>query len=99
MSILFTQFLLPDGHTREMWIRRPRAVELLARQLRDAGHRFEIETLTTGEISMTVEADGEDGAEIVRSHQICANGPPVLKSVDTMMAEAYLNWQSGKAAY
>ena len=99
MSIAFTQFLMPDGRKRQMNIDRPPEIELLALELSDAGHRFEIEMLTTGEVSMTVEADGEDGAEIVRSHKVCPNGPPVTESVDEMMTEAHANWQSGQAAY
>ncbi len=98
MSISFTQFLMPDGRKRQTSIDRPPAIELLALSLSDAGHRFEIEMLTTGEVSMTVEADGEDGEDIVRSHKICANGPAVLEKIDAMVTEAHANWKAGQAA-
>ena len=94
--IEFTQFLMPDGRQRKVKIDRPEETERLATELHDAGHRFEIEMLTTGAISMTVEIDGENGEEIVRSHQICDNGPAVPASIDTMMREAYADWQSIK---
>jgi len=93
--IQFTQFLMPDGRQKKVEIERPEETEQLATELHEAGHRFEIEMLTTGEISMTVETDGKNGEEIVRSHQICNNGPAVPESVDTMMREAYADWQSG----
>jgi hypothetical protein len=76
MSILFTQYFLPDGHTKPNSIDMPEDVEEKARKLIEKGCHFDVETLTTGMISMTCEKDDE-----VLSISICENGPPVLNSV------------------
>ena len=84
---------------KRVTIDRPEETEKLATELSEAGHRFEIETLGTGKISMTTEISDENGEEIVRSHRICDNGPAVLESVDYMIREAYEDWQrAGRTA-
>ncbi len=88
MEIAFTQFLMPDGRKRPMIIDRPDDIGEKARQLAVSGCRFEIEMLTTGQISMTVERDRSDGEVDVLACEICSNGPPVLIAVDKLISEA-----------
>lgn len=92
MSIEFTQFLLPDGRQKKIKIDRPKAIEDLATELDDAGHRFEIEVLMNGVISMTVEIEGPDGEEITRAHELVENGPKVPKRIDKLIQDAYTDW-------
>ena len=88
MDIPFTQFLMPNGTKRKVIITRPNDIAVKAQRLLDAGCRLEIEMLQTGEISMTVERDGE---EQVLAHEICNNGPEVPIAVDKLISEAVLD--------
>lgn len=76
MSIPFTQYLLPDGRKQRIEIDMPNDVEEKAMRLLKDGCYFDIEVLTTGEISMTC-MKGDDLISMV----ICANGPAVIDSV------------------
>lgn len=86
MTIPFTQFLMPDGRQKEVSIDRPEAIGTLARGLIDHGCVFEIEMLSTGEISMEV-MHGENSI----AAEICLNGPEVPKAVDRLVEQAILN--------
>lgn len=97
MAIPFTQFLMPDARRRQVEIDRPPEIESLALALQDAGHRFEIEMLTTGEVSMTIEVE-VNGEDVTRSHQLCDNGPDVLARIDAMVREAHAGWQAAASA-
>lgn len=97
MSIEFTQFLLPNGEQDKINITRPKEIEDMATELKDAGHRFEIEMLTDySTISMTIEIDmlGED---ITRAHELVANGPGVPIAIDKLINQAYKEWQEVEA--
>jgi len=83
MTIPFTQYLRPDGRKRPMEVDRPSAVEAVAWNIIALGGRFEIEVLTTGEISMTVAFEEEDIAI-----EVCENGPPIMKAVDRLVFDA-----------
>lgn len=83
MSIPFTQYLRPTGQPKAVEVDRPDAIERKARDLIAAGCVFEIEVLTTGEVSMTCER-GDD----VLAIRVCQNGPPVLVNVDAIVEEA-----------
>lgn len=85
MSIPFTQFLRPHGEQRAIEIERPKPIEDAAKMLLASGCHFDIEELTTGQISMTCEHDTQEGA---LAHEICANGPPVLDAVDRLVRKA-----------
>lgn len=87
-DVTFTQYLRPDGRTRATWIERSAETAAAASALRAAGCRFDIEELQTGEVSMTVERDDEDGETAVLAHEVCANGPAVLDAVDRLVAAA-----------
>jgi hypothetical protein len=88
MSIPFTQFLMPNGRQTPVEIDRPPEIEALAKRLLDAGCHFEIEMLTTGEVSMEVVWSQQE--EPVAS-ALCPNGPEVPVSVDQMIREAVKN--------
>ena len=86
MSIAFTQFLRPHGHTKRVTIDRPEDIEGKALDLRNDGLSFEIEELSTGEISMTIEDHEKEETVCLR---VCANGPDVPVNVDEMVNEAF----------
>lgn len=89
MSIPFTQFLMPDGRTRGVTIDRPAEIEAQAQKIIAAGHRFEIEMLTTGEVSMEIVRDITDpDIDDSIAMEICPNGPEVPTCVDKMIYEA-----------
>lgn len=81
-EIPFTQYLLPDGRKRETGIDRPDEVAAKAQRIIDAGHRFEAEVLTTGDVSLTIHniADEEDVAI-----KVVPNGPGVGEAVDELV--------------
>ena len=86
MSIPFTQFLMPNGRKNLVTIDRPDKVEKQAEALIAANLSLEIEMLTTGEISMTVEDHSEENTVAIR---VCHNGPDVPINVDDMIDEAW----------
>jgi hypothetical protein len=87
--IPFTQFLRPDGRRREVTIVRQPAIVEKAQKLIEAGCRFKIEELTTGQVSMTVERDDKDGETEVLAQKIVMNGPKVPPAVDEMVGDAF----------
>lgn len=88
LDIPFTQFLRPDGRTREAAIERSPEIVEQARALLAHGCRFEIEELMDRTVSMTVErGENEDDGPI--AIQLCPNGPDVPPTVDTLIREAY----------
>lgn len=89
MPIPFTQFKRPDGRKVPVTIERPPEVEALAKSIMQAGCRFEIEVLMTGQISMEIVRDVPD-PDIYDSiaREICSNGPAVDTAVDKMIRDA-----------
>ena len=88
-GIAFTQFLMPDGRQVPTTIMRPEAVAAIAEAVVRAGGRFEIEMLSTGEISMTVEHpdfEADDRGPV--AIECCANGPDVPAAVDRLIVAA-----------
>jgi len=85
MSIPFTQFLRPDGRRKDVTIDMPADVEAQAHELIEAGYRFEIEELTTGEIFMTCTTGKDDDPYF---NDLCDNGPGVRASVADLVARA-----------
>ena len=83
MAIPFTQFLIPDGRTREVSIARSKEVERKAQQILAAGFVFECEHLSTGDVSFTI-TDGAKGDVAV---EICPNGPAVPEAVDRLVGD------------
>ena len=88
-AIQFTQYLLPRGQKRQTTIVRPVPVAEQAERLAAAGCRFEIELLTTGQVSMTIERDDDEGETEVLGMEIVSNGPDVPPAVDKMVGDAF----------
>lgn len=85
MSIPFTQYLRPNGKMVDVFIDRPRDIELKAQEIIAKGFRFECEELTTGHVSLTISDDEKDHAI-----KICMNGPLVPETVDKLIKEFVL---------
>lgn len=83
MSIIFTQYKLPDGAKSQVEINMAPNVEEVARALIERGCFFEIEILRTGEISMTCEK----GDELI-SMELCQNNVEVIKAVEGLVKDA-----------
>lgn len=89
-ELTFTQYLRPDGRTQQITchVQEPEVAEA-ARRLTEAGARFEAEVLTTGEVSFTVEADGEDGEDQLLAIEIVPNKvPDVPEAVNRLLLAA-----------
>lgn len=80
-EIPFTQYKLPDGRAVHVGIARPADIAEKAREIIDAGYRFECEIMIDGECSFTITDDDGDHAI-----EVCANGPEVPKAVDRLIA-------------
>jgi hypothetical protein len=87
MEIEFIQYLQPNGRKTTITIDRPNEVAAKAQKLREAGYVFEIEILSTGEVSMEVVSAAD--YEKVIAGKLCPNGPTVPQMVDAMINEAY----------
>lgn len=85
--IPFTQFLMPNGRREPVEIDRPAEVAAKARRLISLGCHFDIEMLSTGQISMTCEDDRWEDDPVL-AHEICPNGPEVPIAVDRLVATA-----------
>lgn len=84
IAIPFTEYVLPNGRKAQIEITRPAEIGVRARSIIAAGYRFEIETLTTGKVSLTiVDADPEaDDPDV--AIELCAKedvGPAVDRLV------------------
>lgn len=91
IAIVFTQFVRPHGERRAESVRRPQPVEDAARKLVEAGCRFEIEVLRTGEVSMEVMGPDEDDSLWI---EVCPNGPAVPEAVDRLVEKASEVWEA-----
>lgn len=88
MAVEFTQYLRPNGRQRKVSIELTKELEAKALRIIQEGFKFEIEELTTGEVSMTCE--DEDGlADGPIAHLICPNGPEVPQKVAELIQTAY----------
>lgn len=87
MSILFTQYLMPDGRTKKVSFQPDDPeIEVKALQLITEGLHFDIEMLSTGVISMTCE----DKENEVISIELSGNGPEIINAVTNLVNNAYL---------
>ena len=83
--IPFTQYLLPDGRKKSVWIEvfdeyGQKALDLIENE----GCHFDVEVLTTGKVSFTCER-GDDLISI----QVCDNDPQVIEGVNRLVEDAY----------
>ena len=81
-AIPFMQYLRPDGRKRPTSIDRPDDIATKAIRIIAAGYRFEIEELTTGDVSMTI-FDPDKGIDV--AIEVCPNGLAVTASVDKLI--------------
>ena len=79
-NVPFTQYLRPDGRKRRVEITVQGDQALGAKKILDNGLVFEIEELTTLEISMTL-SNGEEDVCI----RLCENGPPVMAALKELI--------------
>ena len=91
-AIPFTQYLLPHGSQQAVSVERPQSVMDRAAEIIDKGFVFEIEILTTNDVSMTI-THPEYGDMLF---QICANNEKVPAAVDRLVNsfddETAANW-------
>jgi len=85
-EVPFTQYLRPNGSRRPISINRPTEMYLKAMRLIEAGYRFEVEVLTTGQVSLTC-VDPEDSGDI--AIEVCANNSEVSDKVDAVIEKAW----------
>ncbi len=92
MTIRFTQFLRPNGQQVAVGVDRADGIEQRAERLQRNGCRFEVEVLTTGDVSFEVLAPwkDEEGDPVTLAMLIVENGPGVMQAVDTLVVEATL---------
>lgn len=80
MSIPFTQYLRPYCEPRDRTIERSPEIEKLALKMYERGVRYEVELLSTGQVSLTAMLDDDAVA-----HEVVSNGPAVLDAVDRLV--------------
>lgn len=80
-DIEMTQYVMPDGRQKQVFISRPKEIADAAAKVRRAiPGRFACEVLLTGQVSFTYENDEED-IDI----EVCSNGPEVPGAVDRLV--------------
>ena len=81
-EIPFTEYVKPNGRKRETIIVRSMAVCDKANDIMAAGYDFEVELLTTGDVSLTItNEDGDADIEVVEN----APGGVVGNAVDRLV--------------
>ena len=82
-DIEFTQFLMPDGRSKIVWIERPSNIVKKAAEIQAAGFCFETEMLSDYKmISLTISDADDDYAQ-----KVVPNGPKVPEAIDIMISE------------
>jgi hypothetical protein len=84
----FIQYLRPDGRKKEVSIACSPEIEAKAAQVAAWGGEFEVEVLTTGDVSLTCEYDDAEGERQSLAHEVCQNGPEVPKVVKRLVETA-----------
>lgn len=84
MGIRFVQYMRPDGHQKLIYITIDEDYDRRANVILNEGFVFEIEVLTTGEVSMTISNDEAD-----LFIEICENGPAVVEHVKKLIDNFY----------
>lgn len=87
-AVEFTEYVLPNGRRRQVFIDCPDYVAAAAEELHRRGYRFECETLTTGHVSLTIvgptgPVDEDDEGDV--AIEVVPNGPSVLDAVDRLI--------------
>lgn len=97
MSILFTQYYMPNGRQKHKTFDSDPKTEKLAHEMLDFGFTFDVEILSTGMISMTCMAP--DKEETCLASEISTNGPEVVEKVQSLVRNAYQYWQDHKKKF
>ena len=83
--IPFTQYIRPDGRKKATAFEVTGATAVVARELIGKGCRFEVEVLSTGEVSMTsTHDDSPDGRDL--AIEVCENGPAIDDAIIRLVA-------------
>ena len=90
-DIVFTQYLLPDGHPDLVWIERPAEIVAKAKAIQDAGYYFECEMLSDY-LSVSLTIANDDGDHAIR---VVPNGPAVPEAIDEMIESFALKLEAG----
>lgn len=82
-SVPFTQYLLPNGRTKQVAFGVTGETAVKARSILDKGCKFEAEMLPTGMVSLSV-SDGEQDIAI----EVTPNGPEIPEAVVRLVEAA-----------
>jgi hypothetical protein len=82
MSILFTQYLRPNGRKELIEINMSQELEEKADNIIKRGFRFECEVLTTDHVSFTIH-DIEKGEDV--AIEVVENGPKVPAAIERLV--------------
>ena len=80
VMIPFTEYRLPNGAQHNTGVECSADVEELAQHCITRGVRFEVEILTTGEVSLAAEGDDDTYAM-----EVVPNGPGVREAVERLV--------------
>lgn len=94
-TIPFTQFLLPDGRKAPLTVDCSVEVASVAESVIADGYEFQIEILTTREVSMTC-FDPQEEEDI--AIEVCPNGPGIEEAVGRLVKQARLEARPRKEA-
>ena len=90
MLIPFTQYLRPNGRTRDVkWECTTHEQEIKAQALLDLHAVFECEQLSTGEVSLTCEIKGNDGEMHTLAQVISENNEIIVQAVASLVEQAH----------
>lgn len=95
--IEFTQYLLPDGKRVTNPFVTTKEIAQMGEDLIKAGYRFEVEILTTGDISATIVGkipDSEEDGDVAQI--VIPNDPNVGVRVDEMISRFHFNTFPGQ---
>lgn len=81
-NIYFIQYLRPNGRKEAVSIDRPDDICAKADSIKRQGFRFECETLTTDDVSLTISDDDGD-----YSVKVVPNGSGIPVAVDELILE------------
>lgn len=83
-GVLFIEYVLPNGKTKDRVFETTQEVYEKAVDIRKAGFRFEMEILRNGMVSATISDDDGD-----YHHMLFANKPTIIQeSIDALIMNA-----------
>lgn len=92
MKVDFTQYLRPYGNPKTITTDVSEGMKRYVDDLKFAGAEFEVEVLTTGDVSFTIEyqynEDDEDDIETL-AHEITKNDETIPAAVERLIIRAW----------